>query len=321
MCKKVTREEEKEAFTLVELLVVIGIIALLIAILMPALSRARKQALAVSCASNARQLTLATLCYANDWKEKFPNAYGSPAPGWYSTIWLNNMLRLPIIGYDTTTVWTPGINSNPVAGMQYGNGNWGYGVGIAYVFRDYLKNDFDVAYCPDGWWEKNGVLFGKDFYFNWHSGYLYLPHRSCEDDQGYGANRAQYSTDRCKDVAKTASDKPDLMIWADFNLRLESDGDPWDDKLACNHLATQERAYPSWAVAQPGTGVLWGSWPGGVGVALPTYDEYDPDRQPLGVNRSRIDCRTEWVPWQDCDKIRFMAPWDSQMSKGDFHAW
>ena len=56
----------KKGFTLVELLVVIGIIALLIAILMPALSRARKQALQVSCGSNERQVTYGALAYAKN---------------------------------------------------------------------------------------------------------------------------------------------------------------------------------------------------------------------------------------------------------------
>jgi prepilin-type N-terminal cleavage/methylation domain-containing protein len=66
------------AFTLVELLVVIGIIALLISILLPALGKAREAANRAACSSNQRQIHVAMAMYANDHKAWLPPAIGSP---------------------------------------------------------------------------------------------------------------------------------------------------------------------------------------------------------------------------------------------------
>ena len=63
-------------FTLVELLVVIGIIAILVGILLPTLSRAREQARKVQCLSNIRQLTAATLMFAQEHKGWMPGNGG-----------------------------------------------------------------------------------------------------------------------------------------------------------------------------------------------------------------------------------------------------
>lgn len=63
---------EPRAFTLVELLVVVGIIALLIAILLPALRAARQAAQTAVCANNLRQVGAALLLYANEHRQHLP---------------------------------------------------------------------------------------------------------------------------------------------------------------------------------------------------------------------------------------------------------
>jgi len=71
MCR---RSPRRKAFTLVELLVVIGIIALLIAILMPALSKARDQANMIKCMSNMRQIGQAYHMHASEHRNHVPTA-------------------------------------------------------------------------------------------------------------------------------------------------------------------------------------------------------------------------------------------------------
>lgn len=65
---------KRRAFTLVELLVVIGIISLLIAILVPALNRAKQSSENVKCLSNLRQLGVAAQMHSNDYHSRIPPA-------------------------------------------------------------------------------------------------------------------------------------------------------------------------------------------------------------------------------------------------------
>jgi prepilin-type N-terminal cleavage/methylation domain-containing protein/prepilin-type processing-associated H-X9-DG protein len=88
------------AFTLVELLVVIGIITILMAILLTALSKARRQADRIYCASNMRQIGIALISYANDHKVFPPSG---TARGWLAweksdTLTIQDSLIVPYLG-------------------------------------------------------------------------------------------------------------------------------------------------------------------------------------------------------------------------------
>jgi len=80
---------KRAAFTLVELLVVIGIISVLIAILVPVLSKARRKALEVACLSNLRQVGMALLAYAHEYGGSFPAPAASFYGPYYEEDWVH----------------------------------------------------------------------------------------------------------------------------------------------------------------------------------------------------------------------------------------
>ena len=313
----------RRAFTLVELLVVIGIIALLIAILMPALSRARKQALQVSCGSNERQTVISAIAYANDWKEMLPTRLNAPTDvgAYWPFVFAT---RLPIIGFDTTTIINPlpGLYEGPMfVGAGLGLGGW------SYMLRDYLKNDGDVVICPDGWFTHEQVfrkyegtdLAGTDAGYvlilgsMWRSpvstgiaglGYLWLPHRNTFAKGsvvpgGVTCPTPRGNVDGPADNVKKASSLPELLVTTDIIFwQPHTPGDY--PRIFANHQATDVTALHFRDANAP---------------AFTPCDisATNPLNLPLGTNVTRLDCRVTWKPMQDVEVFRYAdhpADWE-----------
>ena len=89
----------RRAFTLVELLVVVGIIAILIAILLPALTAAREKALRIKCAASIRTIGQAVMLYTTQNKGKLPMHHGGANWLWDlaydSRDWLHDVAKVP----------------------------------------------------------------------------------------------------------------------------------------------------------------------------------------------------------------------------------
>jgi prepilin-type N-terminal cleavage/methylation domain-containing protein len=124
-----TKHTKLSGFTLIELLVVVSIVALLVALVLPTLAKARDTALDVKCGSGARQVNMACLTYSQDYGQYYPTSFASglayPRTGNppYAWTYQENLTRH---GYATKDQFTSraGCPYGPVAYSSANGSGW-----------------------------------------------------------------------------------------------------------------------------------------------------------------------------------------------------
>ena len=253
------RSSQHGGFTLIELLVVVAIIALLISILLPSLSRAREQAKALVCMSQLKQMGNAFMMYVDEWDDRMPmHRRGNPLdPGDSSadtgkwSVYLrpylidDGMLGSPGMAASVGAIYRCPSNPDgygghpdpakglPVPGydLNYVYNGWGL-VKYAFTHKRYnsIESPSERIVITDGWlggYREYDVLWWTPWYYSIGQDWQILPPIPGKGE----ARKSQWKNIAMLHVGDTAN-----IMWADGHVnpeissRVDDNYLPWSGK-------------------------------------------------------------------------------------------